>query len=554
MFLRTCGFQRFTDFPQSRCLAITKSALHLYDPLLKTENPFHITPDESAPDAAAVLHFVQKGSFEVKPRTFAGVVLRRIESASSQCDFYDTHVWSLWFGNAILANENGWTLQSDDDLSRSPETTGTPKFAEDFSEGPLRTQLADLAHIRALRRTASVHLQRELFEAHDPSRRIVFRLSFCRIATTRSPKVRTTLLEILPVPGGKFDMRAVVEALKAAGCRPTHENLVQEAYKLGRVRPSPYSLKLQLAFAPETHARTVLLEIFSRLLSIARWNEDGIIKDIDTEFLHDYRVSLRKLRSVTGQIKGVFPEDLTEAWKKQIGDLCRKTNALRDYDVYLLSRVRLENMLPEELRGGLEPFFDALRTERGVEATRVADFLRSDAYKNQISAIQDAWASSHSIEPSPHAARPVLEVAGERILKRFRCIRKAARSLTDQTPDPFIHSIRIDCKKMRYLLECFGHLFPPDTVNPLASELSKLQNRLGRYNDTSLQQDYLLQHAGRHLESGDTHLALSLGGLIGSLHHEHAALRERLGASLHNFSRGANARRAVSLAPKKEKE
>jgi hypothetical protein len=83
--------------------------------------------------------------------------------------------------------------------------------------------------------------------------------------------------------------------------------------------------------------------------------------------------------------------------------------------------------------------------------------------------------------------------------------------------------------------------------------LSKLQNRLGRYNDTSLQQDYLLQHAGRHLESGDTRLALSLGGLIGSLHHEHAALREKLCASLEAFSRGANARRAASLAPKGEK-
>jgi hypothetical protein len=81
-------------------------------------------------------------------------------------------------------------------------------------------------------------------------------------------------------------------------------------------------------------------------------------------------------------------------------------------------------------------------------------------------------------------------------------------------------------------------------------QLAKLQNRLGRYNDTSLQQDYLLQHAGRHLESGDTSLALSLGGLIGSLHHEHAALREKLCATLDQFSRGANARRAASLQQK----
>ena len=193
---------------------------------MKPENPFHIAPDESAPDAAAVNHFVCRGSFEIKPRSFQGLSVRRIESESRQCDFYDTHVWSLWFGNAILANENGWTLQAGDELFRSADTPQTPKFAEDFPEGPLRAPLGNLTDIRALRKTASVHLQRDFFEAHDTSRRIVFRLAVCRIATTRSRKDRTTLVEVFPVAGVKFDMGTVVQALMGTGCRPTHENLV----------------------------------------------------------------------------------------------------------------------------------------------------------------------------------------------------------------------------------------------------------------------------------------------------------------------------------------
>ena len=495
-------------------------------------------------------HFVFRGSFELGAHGLGGLPVRRVKSESSNCDFYDTHVWSLWFSNAILAHEEGWMLQDGSEAVKSTETAGIPRFAEDFPEGPLRTRLEDLTDIRALRKTASLRLERELFEGQDASGKAIFRLSLCRIASGRSSKVRTTLLEILPVRGVKFRNETVVQALLNSDCRPTHENLVQEAYKLCKVRPSPYTLKLRLAFAPETHARTVLLEIFSSLLSIARWNEEGIIKDIDTEFLHDYRVSLRKLRSVTGQMKGVFPAHLTEAWKKQIGDLCRRTNALRDFDVYLLSRRRLENMLPEELRGGLDSFFVELKAERQLEAARVAEFFRSDIYKNHIASLQDAWASAHSMDATPNSTRPILQVAGERILKRFRRIRKISKSITQETPDPVIHSIRIDCKKMRYLLECFGHLFQAETVDPLARQLAKLQNRLGRYNDTSLQQDYLLQHAGRHLESGDTRLALSLGGLIGSLHHEHAALREKLCAMLNRFSRGANARRATSLLQK----
>jgi hypothetical protein len=52
----------------------------------------------------------------------------------------------------------------------------------------------------------------------------------------------------------------------------------------------------------------------------------------------------------------------------------------------------------------------------------------------------------------------------------------------------------------------------------------------------------------RHLESGETRLALSLGALIGSLHHEHSALRNKLVARLHRFARGSNARRAAAFA------
>ena len=205
-------------------------------------------------------------------------------------------------------------------------------------------------------------------------------------------------------------------------------------------------------------------------------------------------------------------------------------------------------MLPRELRAGLEPFFERLKTKRHIQARKVADFLRSETYKNQVSSLQTAWGSASSIESAENSAKPIREVAAERILKRFRRIRKASKGITKETPDAVIHSVRIDCKKMRYLLECFGHLFPAESVDPLARQLAKLQNVLGRFNDTSLQQKYLLQQAVGHLESGETRLALSLGGLIGTLHDEHSALRNKVSARLHRFARGSKARRAASLS------
>jgi len=509
-------------------------------------NPFHISPDEHSPESSSLTHFLYRGSFEANKKKLPGFEWKPVESDSGICDFYDTHVWSLWYGNAILAHEGGWILSSNQELSRCEAFDGPAHFASDFPAGDFRSRLADLADIRAIRKTASVLLEREKWDISDSTGGTICRLSLCRIGTPRSRKIQTTLLEIAPLRGRKLACEALAQALMAV-CRPTQVNLVQEAYRICKIRPVPYSLKPRLSFAPETHSRTVLLEIFTSLLSIARWNEEGIVKDIDTEFLHDFRVALRKLRSVAGQIKGVFPEALTLLWKNQIGDICRKTNTLRDYDVYLLSKDRLEEMLPEELRGGLEAFFNELRIERQAEAARVGEFLESDAYKSLIASFQDTWSAAHLIEPSPNSARPIREVAAERILNRFRRIRKTSRSITEETPDALIHSIRIDCKKMRYLLECFGHLLPEESVEPLSKQLARLQNRLGRYNDTAIQQDYLLQHAERHLESGDIRLALSLGGLIGSLHHEHAAMRDKVCEALEAFSKGANKKHATAL-------
>lgn len=512
------------------------------------KNPFYLTPEKPPPAASEALHFLFRGSLESGSRALPRLQIHRIQSESETCVFFDTHVWSLWFGNAILAHENNWVLESEGDLLTGVSDSRIPKFASDFSEGKFQTRLEDLIEIRALRKTASVRLEREFLEVHAESGKLLAHLSLCRIKTIRSHMVRATMVQVIPSSKSTTSHQTLVEALLAKGCRPRHENLVQVVYKLCRVRPEPYSLKLRLEFAPETHARTVVLEIFNSLLSIARWNEEGIIKDIDTEFLHDYRVSLRKLRSVTGQLKGVFPECLTNIWKKKIAEICRRTNALRDYDVYLLSRKRLDGMLPEELRAGLATFFEELQIERQLEARKVADFLRSETYENQVASLQAAWGSACSIEPAANSARPIREVAAERILKRFRRIRKASHWITTETPDPLIHSVRIDCKKMRYLLECFGHLFPADSVVPLARQLAKLQNVLGRFNDTSLQQKYLLQQAARHLESGEAQLALSLGGLIGSLHQEHSALRNKLVTRLHRFARRSNARRSTSFA------
>ena len=77
-----------------------------------------------------------------------------------------------------------------------------------------------------------------------------------------------------------------------------------------------------------------------------RQNEAGIRADWDTEFLHDFRVAIRRTRSALSQIKGVLPVDAVEHFKDAFRELGRSTNRLRDLDVYLLEEETYRAMLP----------------------------------------------------------------------------------------------------------------------------------------------------------------------------------------------------------------
>ena len=59
-------------------------------------------------------------------------------------------------------------------------------------------------------------------------------------------------------------------------------------------------------------------------------NVSGIIKDEDSEFLHDFRVASRRIRSGLTIAKKLFDLESLQSAKVDIKQLGDKTNAMRD--------------------------------------------------------------------------------------------------------------------------------------------------------------------------------------------------------------------------------
>ena len=98
----------------------------------------------------------------------------------------------------------------------------------------------------------------------------------------------------------------------------------------------------------EDKTANVVASILLHQLDVMEHNESGVTNNIDSEFLHDFRIAVRRTRSALGQIKGVFDDEVLAKYKKEFAWLGAMTTPARDLDVMLLEFKKYQSMLPKK--------------------------------------------------------------------------------------------------------------------------------------------------------------------------------------------------------------
>ena len=112
--------------------------------------------------------------------------------------------------------------------------------------------------------------------------------------------------------------------------------------------------------------------------------------------------------------------------------------------------------------------------------------------------------SSPSKSDARNAKRPISKIASRKILRAYKRMVKRGVQLSDPPPAEDLHRLRIDAKKLRYLLEFFGGLWPKKTTSRLVKELKQFQDILGGSNDMAVQQRHLAAFAETLMAEGST--------------------------------------------------
>jgi CHAD domain-containing protein len=462
--------------------------------------------------------------------------------------FYDTFDWRLYNkGLVLFCSEHRLFLRplSEVAVLQQARITTPPIFVGDFPDGAMQDKLSAIIEMRALLKLADVYCHTTTYRVLNPDEKTVVRLVWeeYRPSDEQDAPVLAAYLWLKPVRGYGKNARQVADHLKALELTTTSEDAMQAILKHTGKTPGDYSAKLNVALSPNMRADEATKKILCFLLDIMKRNEPFIKDDVDTEFLHDFRVAVRRTRTALSQIKGVFPAETNAHFKEAFRTLGKLSNDLRDLDVYLLNEESYKAMLPPNMRDTIDPLFEYLRQKRGAALQHVINGLESRDYARLIrdwtAFLQTAAGDSPA---APKAGRPIINVAQRRIYRVYRRIVNAGHQILENSDDELLHALRIDCKKLRYLLEFFSSLFPEKKINALIKQLKLLQDNLGAFNDFEVQVEYLRKIAEELPLTGpcSRKTLLAIGRVIEKFENEKQAVKAAFVDVFTGFAAPAN--------------
>ena len=475
--------------------------------------------------------------------------LKRDPTVAERFRVYDTFDWRLFNKSFLLystASKLFFRKLTKSEILHRLEFSKTPVFIGDFPEGELKDKLRPIIKMRALLALVQFHSRITSYRVLNRDEKTVARLVFEKFWTSRNKRgpALATHLSLRPVKGYPKHSRNLAKSLKEAGLTIcTEKEFYLNVLAAAGNEPGSYSAKVHIQLDPAMRSDQATKIILRFLLNVMQLNAAVFEKDLDTEILHDFRVAIRRTRSALAQIKNVFPTRTTDRFKKNFAYAGKLSNALRDLDVYLLNQNEYKAMLPAVLREDINPLFDLLRKKRAQAFRKVTRGLKSKKYAK----LMKDWEAFLDKPPpdsatAPNAELPVIELARLRIYKKFRAIIKTGSKILANTEDEMLHVLRIECKKLRYLMEFFAALFPRKKVKVLIGQLKNLQDNLGDFNDLCVQQEYLL-NISAELPAGQQQVKktlVAIGSLIETLDKKKQSVKAAFAKTFTDFASPKN--------------
>ncbi|MEA3275014.1 MAG: CHAD domain-containing protein [Pseudomonadota bacterium] len=234
----------------------------------------------------------------------------------------------------------------------------------------------------------------------------------------------------------------------------------------------------------------------------------------DIEGVHQFRVTIRRMRSALSLFRNALPKSVSGHWSEEMRWVAGELGLARDLDVFIAEGLSaVATKLPLSGSQGLLRLADERRAR--VYAEQVCTMLDSDRYRRFKEGFGD-WLEQREWEKGEHTKKQaktlsmnLVPFSRELMDKQERRVLSAGSHVSREDPAQ-MHRLRIECKKLRYAAEFFRPLFAGMDI--FISHMKGLQDLLGVMNDVAV-----MQHLLDDLLANETdrEIVVFAGGLIG---------------------------------------
>jgi CHAD domain-containing protein/uncharacterized protein YjbK len=318
------------------------------------------------------------------------------------------------------------------------------------------------------------------------------------VAVTFSGEKRRFLeLEIEIRPSGKpEDLRLFLDHFDSSGLTPLATNKLERILSAPTTasKPSKEKTKASRAVCLDDPIRVAAAKILDRQFRQVLARKKGTIQGEDIEELYRMRTSIRRLRAALNLFEAFLPGKERSKGEKSSRKLGRALGHVRDLDVILGRLDRYREHHPEEFAefDALHLLREKIEDRRKSERKKMVAFLEGPGYKKFQKALKNLLSQSreenlagdkHLPEPRVRDVFPALLWEAYGRIVRFETVMA--------NPDLVsLHELRIECKRMRYLLEFFQKCFGP-VARTVRSRIKRAQEELGEIQDSKVTHDLL---------------------------------------------------------------
>lgn len=256
-------------------------------------------------------------------------------------------------------------------------------------------------------------------------------------------------------------------------------------------------------------------DLADSLQRLHRWLSDleqGVVLGLDDEFLHQYRIALRRSRAIVESVREVSGAKHLSAPLKQLKQRAAETSHLRDMHV-LLQQLPTLCAGNGELETGLGTYFErAIANEQRQLIERLTGRPHQKRSNEWRKLIESRTFRKLTRSLSHKDIRSTID-------KRISDCNQAATALTADATDEQVHRLRKRLKRIRYLME-----LEPERWKDLLKRVRRRQELFGQFQDTCVQLQLLQQFRG----DAPGVLAAAIAGLESRLTERKTEFRQQI--------------------------